>query len=62
MKFHCIVHQDNTCTKALNIVGNIVQIIIKYMGFIRAKGLLSLQFQECLESIHAEGLEIWLSS
>ena len=38
MKYHCIVHQENLCPKALQ-MDNAMQIIIKTVNFIRAKEL-----------------------
>ena len=51
MKCHCLVHEENLCTEALK-MENIMQIIIKIMHFIRAKGLNHHQFQEFLKSVH----------
>ena len=53
MKYHCIVHQENLCTKALK-VDNIMQIIIKTVNFLRVKRLNHRQFQEFLKSIDAD--------
>ena len=49
MKYHC---QESLCTKALK-VDSVMQIIIKTVNFIRAKGLNHHQFQESLKSIDA---------
>ena len=38
VKYHHTVHQENLCTKALKI-DNVMEIIIKTVNFIRAKGL-----------------------
>ena len=50
---NCIVHQENVCTKALK-MNNIMQIIIKTMNFMRAKGLHLHQFKEFLKSTDAD--------
>ena len=34
IKYHCLVHQENLCTKALKI-DNIMQVIIETVNFIR---------------------------
>ncbi|KOC59906.1 General transcription factor II-I repeat domain-containing protein 2, partial [Habropoda laboriosa] len=39
MKYHCIVYQINLCAKALK-MDNVMQIVIKVMNVIRAKGLI----------------------
>ena len=49
MKYHCIVHQENLCTQALK-MDNVMQIIIKTVNFLKAKGLSHHQFQEFLRS------------
>ena len=41
-KYHCIMHQENLCAKALK-MGNVMQ-IIKTMNFIKSKGLYLHQF------------------
>ncbi|XP_075053814.1 general transcription factor II-I repeat domain-containing protein 2-like [Mixophyes fleayi] len=53
MKYHCIVHQENLCAKALKIA-NVMQIVIKAVNFIRSKGLNHRQFQEFLKCMDAE--------
>ena len=53
MKYHCVVHQENLCTKAL-IMDNVMQIIIETVNFIRVKGLNPRKFQEFLESTDAD--------
>ena len=52
MKYHCIVRQDNLCTKALK-MDNVMQ-IIRTVNFITAEGLNHCQFQEFLKSIDAD--------
>ena len=53
MKYHCIVHQENLCTQALK-MDNVMQIIIKTVNFLKAKGLSHHQFQEFLKSTDAD--------
>ena len=38
MKYRCIVHEENVCTKALK-MDNVMQIISKTVNSIRAKGI-----------------------
>ena len=53
MKYHCIAHQESLWKKVLK-MDNIMQIIIKTVCFIRAKGLNHCWFQEYLKSIDAD--------
>ena len=57
MKYHCIVHQENLCTQALK-MDNVMQIIIKTVNFLRARGLNHRPFQEFLESIDTDYSDI----
>lgn len=53
MKYHCIVHQENLCSKSLKI-DNVMKIIIETVNFIRSNALNHRQFQEFLKSIDSE--------
>lgn len=53
MNYHCIVHQENLCAKALK-MDNVMQIVIKCVNFIRSRGLNHRQFQEFLKNMDSE--------
>ncbi|GFU20784.1 uncharacterized protein NPIL_471481 [Nephila pilipes] len=50
---HCLIHQDALCKSALDI-DHILNIVVKLVNMIRSRGLLHRQFQQFLESVHAE--------
>lgn len=65
---HCLIHQDALCKSALDI-DHILNIVVKLVNMIRSRGLLHRQFQQFLESVHAEHSDIlyyskvrWLSA
>lgn len=49
MKYHCIVHHENLCAKALE-MDNVMQVIIKAVNFVKSNGLNHRQFQEFLRN------------
>jgi hypothetical protein len=53
MKYHCIVHQENLCVKALK-MDYVMQIIIKAVNFIRSIGLNHRQFKEFLKNMDTD--------
>ena len=53
MKYHDTVNQENLCKKSLK-MDNVMQIIIKTLNSVRAKGLNHRQFQEFLKSTDAD--------
>ncbi|GFS54790.1 uncharacterized protein NPIL_212121 [Nephila pilipes] len=54
---HCLIHQDALCKSALDI-DHILNIVVKLVNMIRSRGLLHHQFQQFLESVHAEHSDI----
>jgi hypothetical protein len=64
---HCIIHQDVLCKAALDIE-NVLNVVMKLINTIRARGLLHRQFQDFLSDVDAEFSDVlfhtkirWLS-
>lgn len=62
---HCIIHREVLCSKILK-MSHVMDVVIKTVNFIRARGLKHRQFNSLLEEIHAHGLPYhtevrWLS-
>jgi hypothetical protein len=57
IQYHYIVHQENLCAKALK-MDNIMQIFIKCVKFIRARGLNHRQFQDYLKIMEVESADV----
>jgi hypothetical protein len=53
LNFHCIIHQENLCSKSLK-MDHVMKVVIKTVNFIKSKGLNHRQFQEFLKSLDSE--------
>ena len=53
MKYHCIMHQEKLCAKALTMI-NVMQIVVKTGNFIKFNGPNHCQLQEFLKSMAAD--------
>ncbi|KAL3854537.1 hypothetical protein ACJMK2_013802 [Sinanodonta woodiana] len=53
LNFHCIIHQENLCSKSLK-MDHVMKVVIKTVTFIKSKGLNHRQFQEFLKSLDSE--------
>ena len=65
--FHCIIHQQNLCTKSLKFK-HVMGLVIEAVNFIRARGLNHRQFQKFLDDLDTEHQDLahffkvrWLS-
>ena len=53
VKVHCIIHQENLCSKSLRIQ-NEMEIVVKTVNFIRARGLNHRQFRKLLDEMDSQ--------
>ena len=53
MKYHCIIHQDNLCSKSLKIE-SVMKVVVKTVNFIRSRSLNHRQFQELLDDLDSQ--------
>lgn len=65
--FHCIIHQQALCSKVAN-MENVMNVVVKTVSFIKARGLNHRQFQHFLTELEAEYTDViyhcevrWLS-
>ena len=52
-KFHCIIHQEALCAKTIQL-GDVMEVVVKTVNVIRARGLFHRKFQEFLSELDAE--------
>jgi len=52
-KFHCIIHQEALCAKTIQI-GDVMEVVVKTVNVIRARGLSHREFQAILSEFDAE--------
>ena len=50
---HCIIHQENLCTKVLDFV-EIMRNVVQYLNYIRALGLNHRQFKAFLDELDSD--------
>jgi len=50
---HCFIHQEALCAKTLKMT-HVMEVVVKCMNEIRAKGLKHRQFQTFLEEVNAQ--------
>ncbi|KAI6655775.1 General transcription factor II-I repeat domain-containing protein 2B-like isoform X1 [Oopsacas minuta] len=53
VKVHCIIHQENLCSKPLRMQG-VMEIVVKTVNFIRARGLNHRQFRKLLDEMDSQ--------
>lgn len=51
--FHCLIHQENLCAKALN-MKHVMSVVVKTVNYIRNNALKHRKFKEFLKSIDSE--------
>ena len=53
VKVHCIIHQENLCSKSIR-MQNVMEIVVKTVNFIRARGLNHRQFRKLLDEMDSQ--------